>query len=67
MTLIQHASRLLAWLSLAATLSLSSTLVSAQVAACPMTPPGQITLVNTGLPVVELWTNANAPILDREN
>ena len=32
-----------------------------------MTPPGQVALVNTGLPVVEVWTNANAPILDREN
>ena len=35
-------------------------------AGCPMTPVGQVPLVKTGLPVVEVWTNANAPILDRE-
>jgi len=39
---------------------------AAQVAGCPMTPPGAQALVNTGLPVVEIWTNAYAPILDRD-
>ena len=31
-----------------------------------MTAPGVLPLVNTGLPVVELWTSAKAPILNRE-
>ena len=39
---------------------------TAQVAGCPMTAPGAQALVDTGLPVVEIWTNAYAPILDRE-
>lgn len=56
------ARRLAAVLSIA----LASLPVAAQVAGCPMTPPGAQALVNTGLPVVEVWTNAYAPILDRE-
>ena len=41
--------------------------VAAQVAGCPMPAAGSIALVKTGLPVVEVWTNAYAPILNREN
>ena len=48
------------------TLALGAATATAQVAGCPMTPAGSQPLVNTGLPVVELWTNAYAPILDRE-
>lgn len=40
---------------------------AAQVAGCPMPASGTIALVDTGLPVVEVWTNAYAPILDRDN
>ena len=54
-------------LLLSAALGLGVAATQAQVPGCPMTPVGVVPLVNTGLPVVEIWTNAYAPILDREN
>lgn len=53
-------------LPLLATLALGSASAIAQVAGCPMPPTPTPELVKTGLPVVEIWTNAYAPILDRE-
>lgn len=61
-----HKHGLLKVLGLVLGLALGAGPAVAQVAGCPMTPVGAQTLVKTGLPVVELWTNAYAPILDRE-
>ena len=48
-------------------LALSAGAVTAQVAGCPMPSTPTPGLVTTGMPVVEIWTNGYASILDREN
>ena len=46
--------------------SLSIGMGSAQAADCDPGASGALPVVNTGLPVVQIWTTARAPILDRE-
>ena len=59
--------KLLRTLLAAGSLALGAGAAFAQVAGCPMPPPGTVPLVNTGLPVAEIWTNAYAPILNRDD
>jgi CotH kinase protein len=62
-TLFSHFLRRLLLLG---AMAVSASTALAQVAGCPMPPVGSQALVKTGLPVVEIYTNAYAPVLDRE-
>ncbi len=54
------------WLA-AAALGVTALTAQAQTAGC--TPPewASLPIVNTGLPVVQIWTEGLAPVVDREN
>ena len=59
--------KLLRTLLAAGTLAFGAGAALAQVTGCPMTAPGAVRLLDTGLPVAEIWTNAYAPILNRDD
>ena len=63
----ENLMRLLRTLLAAGMLAFGAGATLAQVAGCPMPAPGAVQLIDTGLPVAEIWTNANAPILNRED
>ena len=67
MALIRSVVKMARSWSLLVSLILATGAAHAQVAGCPMTPVGAKPIVNTGLPVVEVWTNGSAPIVDRDN
>lgn len=50
-----------------ALLACASGISLAQTTTCVPGASGALPVVNTGLPVVQIWTTAGAPVLDRDN
>ena len=48
-------------------LACTSSISQAQTTTCVPGASGALPVVNTGLPVVQIWTTAGAPVLDRDN